>query len=455
MMLVRNLLQPLSGSKKRIVMLLPILLVFLACGSTKNLPQETEVVEIVRPDKTPEVVVDTPSLPVEVINIDTVKIDSSEIEAPQKENYTIAVLLPFKLNQQNLNPINVQEAKFDRSTKMAVEFYQGFQMAINTIESSDVRIEFVVLDTENSEENVKQLFSRPPFPKVDLVVGPVYNKTLRVAATYCEENKIPIISPLSSSTSITSENPYYYTANATRTAHYEAMLDYIHSTYPQDTLHIIHGNTPKERAVIDEVVSINQERKDDTPTVMVEIPFDMEDDFETIKEEFDSLDNHLVFVPSTKESYTNYALSQLANIKLYWSSVVFGMPNWTKFKNINYDYFEWLELHLTQSYWLNENNFDVVNFDRDFKAQYKMEPSEYAYQGYDLANFVLYSIAKNAAKDQPNSKEQFFVDHASENGLQTKFEFVPRRNEQLSIDYWDNNFIHLVKFENYRFNKLK
>ncbi|MEZ5008975.1 MAG: ABC transporter substrate-binding protein [Chitinophagales bacterium] len=406
---------------------------------------------VVKPD-VQDPVKDTVVIPPIVIK-DPVKVDTVK-EVIVKKDFKIAVMLPFGVDNYDLTPYDLQQVDFSRASAMSIEFFQGFQLAINSVKTSEINANIYVFDTKNDENVVKRTFNTAPFPKVDLIVGPVYNKNLRIAADYAEKHKIPLISPLSSSSSITKNNPYYYTANGTTDAHREAMMNHIQQFYPNDTLIIIHNSTSTEREVINSIKKINSKFDKGSSIFIQEIPVTIDDQLKTIKSQFDSLSTHLVFIPSNNEMFTTYVLSQLAQIKTYYPSIVFGMPNWNKFNNINYDYFEWLKVHLTESYWVNEHNIDVANFEQSFQAYYHMKPSEYAFQGYDLANYVLAYIAKNKDKLNKN-KERFFTIDESDRGLQTKFKFIPRKNESgLDIDYWDNSYIHIVKFENYRYNKV-
>ncbi len=83
-----------------------------------------------------------------------------------------------------------------------------------------------------------------------------------------------------------------------------------------------------------------------------------------------------------------------------------------------------------------------------------MKPSEYSFQGYDLASYVLNYLAKNS-KILSVDRENFFTQDVLDIGLQSKFKFIPRKNEaEKVINYWDNSYIHVLKFENYTFNKV-
>jgi ABC-type branched-subunit amino acid transport system substrate-binding protein len=409
-------------------------------------------VPIVVPDKgeiIPEAPKDTATAPIILPDPE----EDPKAEDQSGKNFKIAVLLPFSLDEYHPNVQDAATASISRGTKMAVEFFQGFKLAVDDMKQSSVQAEIFVYDTRNDVAATRKILNSPDFPKADLIIGPVFNANLRIAAEYCKEHQIPMISPLSSSSNVTSDNPYYYTSNGTSDSHYEALIHHIKKFYPEDTLRIIHNGTPKEREIIDRYLKISSEEFREEANPVIEIKMTTESNITDLKYEFDSLHNHIVFIPSYDEVFTNFALNQLAQIKTYYPSVVFGMPTWINFANANYDYFEWLQVHVTESTWINEFNIDLANTKRDFTLMYGMEPSEYAYQGYDLAHFVIAFLEKEGRVKR--NKEQFFTVDAPYIGLQSNFQFAPRYREGSDkIEYWDNRYIHVLKFENYRFNKV-
>lgn len=451
MILARNHRQPSNGNRLSQFLLFFCCLLIASCGSSRQVADEDDdnVVPIVVVDPSEDT--DTSDTVDPVVIVDPVEPDEPE-DIPEKK-YTIALLLPFNLDQYEIEFMDVETTSVNRSTSMALEFFQGFDFAVAEMDQYDVEAEIHVFDTQNSVSTTERILKSPSFPDVDLIIGPVYNNNLKVASKYCKRNEIPMISPLSSSHGITSDNPFYYTANATSESHYESIVDYMHQLYPEDTIHIIHEGTSKERFVIERFKAYNTDTYKEDANHINEILMTKEDNAEYLKSDFDSLDNHVVLLPSSNETYTTYVLSQLAQINNYRPSVVFGMPTWKRFKNLNYDYLEWLQVHVSHSYWIDKFNMNVSNMTQDFTFKYGMEPSEFAYQGYDLAYLVIDFLAGQTIGNQ--NKEQCFTDDKPYEGVQTSFEFIPRLSpDGEEIMYWDNKHTHILKFENYSFNKV-
>jgi hypothetical protein len=425
--------------------------VLFSCRTVKPVVDPSFTPNIVEPSVDEVVIADTTRPSAEVV-IPVIE-DSVNI-SPAKRSYKIAVLLPFSINSYQPEFQDAATANFKRSTEIALEFYQGFEWAMTSMEQSAIDAEIFVYDTRNDPVKLRSILNSASFGEADLIIGPIFNDNLRITAEYCKKNKIPMISPLSSSTDITSRNPYYYSANGTADAHYEALARHIKAFYPSDTVHIIHNSTNKSKEVIRTLKQINRTILQEDPIYYEEIPMTTESNTFDLRSEFDSLSTHVVLIPSYDEVFTNYALNQLAQIKTYYPSVVFGMPTWSKFKNVNYDYLEWLQVHLTQSYHLEEQNTDIIEMTRQFDERFQMQPSAYAFQGYDLAHLVVSYLASRSGLNI-RDKEMFFALDTPLEGLQTGFQFLPVYSKGTDeIDFWDNKYMHILKFADYTFNKV-
>lgn len=443
---------PLNGNKVIAILLLAATL--LACRATRTDVVVAPVVLPGKPGVPAETETTTPEKPAEPVVV-APEVEEKEEESPAlpARKYTIALLLPLGLNNYEAYYGDTAAVGFKRHTEIALEFYQGFGFALETMRQTAVQAEVFLFDTRNDANTVRRLLNGPDFPDADLLVGPVFNDNLRVAAEFCKKKKIPLISPLSSSPDITEENPYYYSANATELSHLEALLTFVHDRHPGKGLYILHQETERELEKLKAFDALNQSLFPRSPVKTTRIKLSTGGSSADLRTALDSTRNQLVFIPSYDEVYSNYALNQLAQLKASHQITVFGMPNWTDFRSANYDYYEWLGLHLTQSYWLDETAGEVARLQSEMEQRYGLPPTPYTWQGYDLAHYVIAHLASLPLK--PRHKEQFFTADDLYNGVQTGFLFRPLMTpDGQSVDFWDNKYLHILKFEHYAFRKV-
>ena len=171
------------------MLVIPIAVLF-SCRTTPPVVTP-DIVPVVVPEKdNTETAADTVRPPAYDIVLDTIDVET-DVELDIKRDFKVAVLLPFSLDKYNYNPIDLEDMEFSRATQMAIEFYQGFKMAVEEVGSIYFNAEFFVFDTKNSEAQTKAILKKSPFPDVDMMIGPIYNKNLRIAADYCKQNLSP------------------------------------------------------------------------------------------------------------------------------------------------------------------------------------------------------------------------------------------------------------------------
>lgn len=106
-------------------------------------------------------------------------------QQPHKREYRVALLLPFKTTGYHGN---VGEAMMD--------YYEGFSMALQELESEGLRARLYVFDSEKDSLGLEKQLEHPDMDKMDIIVGPVYEEGLKKTEAFCAKHGILHISPL-------------------------------------------------------------------------------------------------------------------------------------------------------------------------------------------------------------------------------------------------------------------
>jgi hypothetical protein len=70
------------------------------------------------------------------------------------------------------------------------------KMAKMTLLREGVTINLFTYDMANNPDNMLDLVNNESFKKMDLLIGPLYTETNKVATAYCETFQIPIVNPM-------------------------------------------------------------------------------------------------------------------------------------------------------------------------------------------------------------------------------------------------------------------
>ena len=479
MISVQNHLQRLSGSKIFIFILLGII-IFPSCdifkpaqsgkkddivldpitGKRKKYNKRTKQYEYIdsKVEKVDTVVWRTPSAglpPVsETPNSSTVSdpLDgngSTSIDTTSQnlDTYNVGILLPF-LTSRSAGTISSK-------SKLAIQFYAGVKMALEDLQNQDVNLNVKVYDTNANPSTINNILAKPEIQDMNLILGPVKKNNVKLVAEFGKSRHIPVVSPLSPSRN-GSENPYLIQVNPSFKAHCKAIMTHILKHYDADQVVLLVQDNVKEKRRLKYFQDARKEiakTNDITPMKeMLVSPISSE----WANANFDGYINpnkKTVFViPSwSNEGFINAMVRILRIAKSQNDLVVYGMPQWMKFTKIDYEYFENLNIHVSSANFIDLDNPKIVAFRQRYFRKYDDIPTKYAFQGYDDMMYFGEMLQKYG------TQFQFQLDRERDEALHTQYHFQsivnPKaiQNETFDIDYFENNFVYILEFEDYHF----
>jgi len=99
---------------------------------------------------------------VHVEDVVVAEVVAEEVDSNDVEQLTVAVMLPFMLESENMT----------RQVENHTNFYRGMLMAIDSIGSPSLKINLMAYDTEGSPARVEQLMSMPELRGADFIIAP-------------------------------------------------------------------------------------------------------------------------------------------------------------------------------------------------------------------------------------------------------------------------------------------
>ena len=144
-------------------------------------------------------------------------------------------------------------------------------------------------------------------------------------------------------------------------------------------------------------------------------------------------------------SKTLTRLNKVSNERKHKDSkfVVIGMDNWVKFDQIDFEYQNKLNLHFPSPSYTNYNNDEEVEIVKKFRKAYSYDPSEFAFQGFDVTFYSLgglYLAGKNFMffhknLNIPTVKNNFVFEQVSEGcGFENQHVYILRIKDFEMVD---------------------
>lgn len=375
------------------------------------------------------------------------KKESSKVEkAVKKDIYNIAVILPFDVDQVPLDysPFRLDSNKIlSENTKFALEFYMGLKTAIENNTPEGLKANFYVLDDAQFSEKTDELLNERPFPDVDIIIGPNYEKGLNKILAFAQKKNIPVFFP--GAYYFPQSSPLLYSLLPTEEIHYQHILLEIHKKNPGKTVDVIYDNDETAQESIKKVRAaqsfIKKDLNIDIP--INEIPFKVgvTDVIPSGNWSFasDSL-SHSVIVASNKDNFVRYLLGRMVFIKN--PLTVYGLSAWSKMKvlDINDEFKHQLYITNTTPTVVSQKD---NSFAKIYEEEFYKDPTENAYLGYDAGKFIT-ELVKNG----------FLLSDISEKKISTsayKFNFQAVKNLQGQILFYSNKQLGWMQLLNLKF----
>lgn len=393
MILVRNLQPPLNGSK--CLLGLSVLVLLAACTP------KVRVLKAPGSDVPPK----------------TEKPTDKE-EAPEKPEETdavafdqIALLLPFELNKAN--PHAPSAADLKRSA-LALDFYQGFKIGLDVLSAEGANFKLNVLDTRDDAGENARIAKLDEVQGAALVVGPVYPKEIQVFGFNAQLEQALQISPLAASMPSEFNFSNLVTMTAPLPVHVRALATHIAEQYRQGDV-VIFYQTPDDasRQLLTPLkTEIRKLKGGNIQVVEVE-------DEESLESRVHLDGKNLVVLATTNRYEVSPILAQLRRLQeeLSYDIQLFGHPSWAKLGFDAADGLAAFKTRITTSYYVDSGAADVRRFDQQYRSEFGIAPTEFAYKGYDAA----YYFGSLLVKYGPDYRKR--LEDTAYKGLHNAFEW--------------------------------
>ena len=295
-----------------------------------------------------------------------------------KDKIKTTVLLPLKATSSS-------------SSKSNMDFYSGVLLAARELGESGINIDMNVYDISNGSFGA----TKNELESSDIIIGPVAATDINRIFTVAPEIKA-LVSPLDpKAEQLTERYRTIVHAPAPRTAQYEDLAQWINEDLmPGDKVMVISEKEARKgdegkilRAVIDSAhivytpfaYSILEGRK-------IQEPLEANMTAEGV--------NRIV-IASESEAFVNDVVRNL-NLTIHnkFNVVLYAPAKIRTFETIEIENFHNTNLHASLTYYIDYDNADVKKFIKKYRTLFKTEPTQFAFQGYDVARYFLGLCAK-------------------------------------------------------------
>ncbi|HVM86851.1 MAG TPA: ABC transporter substrate-binding protein, partial [Puia sp.] len=155
-------------------------------------------------------------------------------------NYHIAVFAPLYLDSAFDESGNYRYDKdFPKFLNTGLEFFEGVQLAVDSLQKEGARLEVHVYDTKSAKKTVQQVLNDYEFQNINLIIGYVSPPELRQLAGAALRRNIPFINANFPNDENIRNNKAMVILNATLKTHCEGIYQFLQKNYRTQTIYVI------------------------------------------------------------------------------------------------------------------------------------------------------------------------------------------------------------------------
>lgn len=330
---------------------------------------------------------------------------------PRGRTLRCALMLPFSLGvsaDDSLKlPAAVRQALPAGQTvsydARFLAFYKGTLLAFEQFKRSGYNLALNVFDTRNDEARVRRIVASDTLRSADIIIGPVYPQNITMVSEYASSRRITMVSPLSGATPSFELNPFLFQANPSYRTQLRQMANSVELSDSTNVVLVREEASGTESAggalhlMLESRIASLADKAGVRYSVVDCSPADASATISRQIERHMVQDRrNIVIVASNSEPLVSALLGQLAGVMRVgnYRVEVYGMPQWLKMSKLDFGQLLALNAHVFSPYYVDYENSRVCDFVRRYRGAYLEEPTQFAFQGYDIAVYFLRAIFK-------------------------------------------------------------
>ena len=293
-----------------------------------------------------------------------------------------------KIDATVLLPLRNAEGKLSRNN---MDFYSGIMLAVYDLGEKGINTDLHVYDIADSSNPV----AAEDISESDIIIGPITTADLTTHFQQPEEGKA-VVSPLDPRAErLVAEYNNLIQIPTPHRLQYQDLTNWIKEEMGEnDKVFMFTERTVRAN----EAARTMEEVMDSSGIAYIPFTYSIlegRDVIEPLKELMTAEGANRIYIASESEAFVNDVVRNLNLMLLENFEVVLYAPSKIRsFETIEVDHFHKTAMRVSLTYYINYDDPAVRNFLLKYRALYNTEPSQFAFQGYDIANYFVSMISK-------------------------------------------------------------
>lgn len=364
----------------------------------------------------------------------------SVAQLPQR--HKIALFAPLYLDSAFDAGYNYRFNKsFPKFLNPGLEFYQGAQLALDSLDKAGAPLEVYVYDTRSRRSSLAQQLMAPELRNVEMIIAHANSAEVRVLAEAAKTRKVPFVSTTLPNDAGITNNPYYVILNSTLRTHCENIYKYLQQNHGSERIYILRKGGAQE----DLIKGYFQEFLRNTASAPLKIQYKEvgnEVNLASVSSELDSTRRNVFIAGSLDEAFGNRVLEGLSGFSETYPITLIGMPTWDGLALSKPDY-KAMEIIYSTPFYYGRWSALSSRITNDFVSRINGRPTDMYYRGYEtMLRFAL--LLLDTKKDVASNLTR------KGNYVFTQFDIQPvfLNKQNMTLDYFENKKLYIVRYVN-------
>ena len=356
--------------------------------------------------------------------------------------HKIAIFTPLYLDSAFDNDDEYRYSKnvFPKFINPGLEFYEGAQLALDSLNKEKAPLEIFVYDTKSAKSSIQQQLNKAVIDGIELIITNCSSAEVKIFADAGLKKNIPIINVNVPNDGGALANPFFIILNPTLRTQCEGIYKYLQKYYSLDNVVIFRKTGQLE----DRIKSYIDEFGKNTVAVSMPLKYvELTDSFtmNQLKPYLDTTKQTICIAGSLDENFGKRLTQQLAALKRQnYQATVIGMPTWDGI-NFNKPEYKGIEIIYSTPFYNAKNDKVSVSISQRFNKTMYARPSDMVFRGYEVTfRFarMLLQYGNDLASNLANKYVKVFTD----------FDIQPVLNKQnMTLDYFENKKLYFLKWQ--------
>ncbi len=364
--------------------------------------------------------------------------------------YKVGIFAPLYLDSVFNNNTFRYKQSIPRFIMPAVDFVQGAQIALDSMQSGNDHIDATIYDTKSYTQPIPYLILNKKLDSLNLIIGSVKDAEYLQLAEFALQKKIPFISVTYPNVAGITANPYLVIVNPTLKSHCEAIFSYILQNHGTDKIYLCRQKGVQEDMVASYFKQINEQ--DGKPLLNIQT-LNFENNFSDgfLKTKLDSNSNSIIIGASLDETFAGKIAAACFNLNTTYSITLIGMPTWDGFTFLSKkNELTGFPIYYTTPYFNDKADDFSKMLTASYQKKYKGKPTDMAYKGFEavyLFTKLLATYPDNFMGHINDKKIKVFCEY-NFRPVMLKKENLPTGQAVTVPDYFENKHLYFIKILN-------